>query len=98
MLPAVYTEREVSTGLDGLIDRHVQTRHVGVLIGFSSRIGAISGRSVVLGGLMVGQGAPIRVESMLKTPLLDPEGCLAELEELAEAGCELVRSAYTSLE
>ena len=57
-----------------------------------------SGRSVVLGGLMIGQGAPIRVESMLKTPLLDPEGCLAELEELAEAGCELVRSAYTSLE
>ncbi|MDR1944191.1 MAG: (E)-4-hydroxy-3-methylbut-2-enyl-diphosphate synthase [Synergistaceae bacterium] len=53
-----------------------------------------SAKSVNIGGLQFGGGAPVRVESMLKTPLEDAEGCLAELDELKKAGCELVRAAF----
>lgn len=53
--------------------------------------------SLLLGGLSIGAGSPIRVESMLKTPLADPEGCMEELNALHASGCELVRTAYTSL-
>ncbi|MDR0648484.1 MAG: (E)-4-hydroxy-3-methylbut-2-enyl-diphosphate synthase [Synergistaceae bacterium] len=53
-----------------------------------------SAKSVKIGGLVFGGGAPVRVESMLKTPLEDADGCLAELGGLAEAGCELVRVAF----
>lgn len=49
---------------------------------------------VSIGGLLVGGGAPVRVESMLKTPLEDLEGCLRELEGLVAEGCELVRTSY----
>ena len=51
-------------------------------------------KSVRIGGLEFGGGAPVRVESMLKTPLKDTDACLAELEALGEAGCELVRAAF----
>lgn len=47
-----------------------------------------------MGNLAIGQGAPVRVESMLKTPLADLERCCEELRELAGAGCELVRAAF----
>ena len=53
-----------------------------------------SSKSIKIGGLVFGGGAPVRVESMLKTPLTDPESCLRELEELKRAGCELVRIAF----
>ncbi len=51
-------------------------------------------RSVSIGKLEIGGASPIRVESMLKTPLGEPEKCLMELNGLAEAGCELVRVAF----
>ena len=50
-----------------------------------------SRKSVSIGGLRIGGGAPVRVESMLKTRLTDIEGCAAETEALAAAGCELAR-------
>lgn len=52
-----------------------------------------SSKSVKIGGLSIGGSSPVRVESMLKTPLSDLSGCLAELEGLAACGCELVRTA-----
>jgi (E)-4-hydroxy-3-methylbut-2-enyl-diphosphate synthase len=52
--------------------------------------------SVKIGGLQFGGGAPVRVESMLKSRLEDTESCLAELEGLMAAGCELVRVAFPS--
>ncbi|MDR3332044.1 MAG: flavodoxin-dependent (E)-4-hydroxy-3-methylbut-2-enyl-diphosphate synthase [Synergistaceae bacterium] len=55
-----------------------------------------SGRSVRIGGVQFGDGAPVRVESMLKSRLDDTESCLKELAELREAGCELVRVAFPS--
>jgi (E)-4-hydroxy-3-methylbut-2-enyl-diphosphate synthase len=57
-----------------------------------------SQKSVEIGGLRFGGGAPVRVESMLKTRLEDVEGCLAELGELEKSGCELVRTAFPSEE
>ena len=52
------------------------------------------GRPVMVGSLGVGNGFPVRVESMLKTPLQDLPGCLEEARSLAEEGCELVRVAF----
>lgn len=52
-----------------------------------------SARSVRIAGLTIGGHSPVRVESMLKTPLSDTGGCLEELRSLAEHGCELVRTA-----
>ncbi len=52
---------------------------------------------VRIGSLEVGGGNPIRVESMLTVPLVDRRGCRAQLEALAAAGCELVRTAYTDV-
>lgn len=51
-------------------------------------------KSVKIGGLVFGGGAPVRVEGMLKTPLEDTDGCMAELDGLSAAGCELVRAAF----
>ncbi|MDR1514435.1 MAG: (E)-4-hydroxy-3-methylbut-2-enyl-diphosphate synthase [Synergistaceae bacterium] len=51
-------------------------------------------KSVKIGGLEFGGGAPVRVEGMLKTPLEDLGGCIAELDMLRAAGCELVRAAF----
>lgn len=53
-----------------------------------------SRRSVKIGTLIVGGNAPVRVESMLKTPLSAPRDCEAELSALAKAGCELVRVSF----
>ncbi|GHV52192.1 4-hydroxy-3-methylbut-2-en-1-yl diphosphate synthase (flavodoxin) [Synergistales bacterium] len=51
-------------------------------------------KSVTIGGLQFGGGAPIRVESMLKTRLGNVDSCLDQLSSLASAGCELVRVAF----
>lgn len=51
-------------------------------------------RSVSVGSLEIGGSHPVRVESMLKTPLEDLEGCALELHRLAETGCEMARVAF----
>ena len=53
-----------------------------------------SKKTVDIAGLAIGGHNPVRVESMLKVPLTDPEKCLEELTRLSEAGCELVRVAF----
>ncbi len=53
-----------------------------------------SARQVTIKGLAIGGGAPVRVESMLKTPLSDLKGCAAECGALFKEGCELVRVAF----
>ncbi|MCC8178809.1 MAG: (E)-4-hydroxy-3-methylbut-2-enyl-diphosphate synthase [Cloacibacillus sp.] len=52
-----------------------------------------SRKSVSIEGLKIGGGAPVRVESMLKTRLTDIAGGTAETAKLAAAGCELARVA-----
>jgi len=53
-------------------------------------------RSVKIGPLEIGGGAPVRVESMLKTNLLEREKCLEQCESLLREGCELARAALPS--
>tara|TARA_B100001093_G_scaffold115711_2_gene108090 strand:- start:1309 stop:3033 length:1725 start_codon:yes stop_codon:yes gene_type:complete len=45
----------------------------------------------MVGGVGVGGGNPIRVQSMITADTLDTEACVAEVLELANAGCEIVR-------
>ncbi len=51
-------------------------------------------KCVVVGSLAIGGRAPIRVESMLKTPLSESDSLFKEMDELVDAGCELVRVAF----
>jgi (E)-4-hydroxy-3-methylbut-2-enyl-diphosphate synthase len=48
-------------------------------------------RPLRVGDAMVGNGAPITVQSMTNTPTPDLERTLAQVQALAQAGCEIVR-------
>jgi (E)-4-hydroxy-3-methylbut-2-enyl-diphosphate synthase len=50
-------------------------------------------RQVRVGGVAIGGGAPVAVQSMTNTPTRDAEATLAQIRRLAEAGCDLVRVA-----
>lgn len=50
-------------------------------------------RPVSVGGVAVGGGAPVTVQSMTNTDTADPVATLAQIARLAEAGCEIVRVA-----
>lgn len=50
-------------------------------------------RRVSVGEVTVGGGAPIRVQSMTNTDTRDPDATLAQIQRLADAGCEIVRVA-----
>lgn len=50
-------------------------------------------RQVMVGDIPVGGGAPVVVQSMLNRRADDSEANLAQIDALAEAGCELVRMA-----
>jgi (E)-4-hydroxy-3-methylbut-2-enyl-diphosphate synthase len=52
-----------------------------------------STRSVLVGGVPIGGGTPITVQSMTTTDTRDPAATLAQIARLAEAGCEIVRVA-----
>jgi (E)-4-hydroxy-3-methylbut-2-enyl-diphosphate synthase len=48
-------------------------------------------REVKVGPIVIGGGAPISVQSMTATDTADPESTIAQINALAEAGCEIVR-------
>jgi (E)-4-hydroxy-3-methylbut-2-enyl-diphosphate synthase len=50
-------------------------------------------RQVNVGGVLVGGGAPVSVQSMTTGKTHDVEGCVAEITRLAEAGADIVRVA-----
>jgi (E)-4-hydroxy-3-methylbut-2-enyl-diphosphate synthase len=50
-------------------------------------------RAVYVGGIRIGGGAPIVVQSMTTADTRDPQATLRQIHELAEAGCEIVRVA-----
>ncbi|MBC7460215.1 MAG: flavodoxin-dependent (E)-4-hydroxy-3-methylbut-2-enyl-diphosphate synthase [Thermoleophilia bacterium] len=56
-----------------------------------------SKRSVQVGRVTVGGGAPVAVQSMTTTQTNDPKATLAQIHELFEAGCEIVRVAVPGL-
>ncbi|MDO5044374.1 MAG: flavodoxin-dependent (E)-4-hydroxy-3-methylbut-2-enyl-diphosphate synthase [Coriobacteriia bacterium] len=53
-------------------------------------------RQVMVGKVAVGGGAPVVVQSMCSTDTQDTQQTLAQIHELAEAGCELIRVALPS--
>jgi (E)-4-hydroxy-3-methylbut-2-enyl-diphosphate synthase len=50
-------------------------------------------RRVTVGGIAIGGGAPVTVQSMTNTRTADAEATIAQICSLAEAGCDLVRVA-----
>ena len=50
-------------------------------------------RQINAGGVRIGGGAPVSIQSMLNTATTDVEGSLAQITALKAAGCELARLA-----
>ena len=51
-----------------------------------------------IGGVQVGGGAPVSVQSMTKTDTRDSQATSRQIRQLAEAGCEIVRVAVPDME
>ncbi len=50
-------------------------------------------QQVIAGGLAMGDGATITVQSMTKTPTADVDATVAQIHALEEAGCDIIRLA-----
>ncbi|MBI4666457.1 MAG: flavodoxin-dependent (E)-4-hydroxy-3-methylbut-2-enyl-diphosphate synthase [Nitrospinae bacterium] len=48
-------------------------------------------RQIILGGVIIGGGAPVSVQSMTNTDTRDVSATVAQIARLVEAGCEIVR-------
>ena len=55
-------------------------------------------RPVYVGGVQVGGGADITVQSMTKTDTRDVAATVRQIHELEEVGCDIIRSAVPDLE
>ncbi len=55
-------------------------------------------RQITLGGVPLGNGAPIAVQSMCNTDTRDAKATLDQIEMLEQAGCEIVRLAVPDAE
>jgi (E)-4-hydroxy-3-methylbut-2-enyl-diphosphate synthase len=64
-----------------------------------ARLGAMaSERQISVGGVKIGGGAPVVVQSMTLTKTHDVEATTAQIAALASAGCEVVRCAVPKTE
>ena len=54
-------------------------------------------RQITVGGVKIGGGAPVSIQSMLNTATTDVEGSLAQLDRLKNAGCEIARLAVPDM-
>ena len=55
-------------------------------------------KQIQVGGVLIGGGAPVTIQSMTNTPTQDVEATLKQIRELAAAGCEIVRVAVPDME
>ena len=55
-------------------------------------------RQINVGGVPIGGGAPVTIQSMTNTPTQDAAATLRQIRELAAAGCEIVRVAVPDME
>ena len=53
---------------------------------------------LTVGGVRIGGGAPVSVQSMTKTDTRDVRATLAQVHRLEKAGCEIVRLAVPDAE
>ena len=54
-------------------------------------------RQIHVGGVPVGGGAPVSIQSMCSTPTHDVEATVAQIRQLASAGCDIVRVAVPDM-
>lgn len=59
---------------------------------------ARNSRQIDLGGIKIGGGAPVTVQSMTKTDTRDIPGTVAQIKSLEKAGCDIVRLAVPDME
>ena len=55
-------------------------------------------RQISVGGVKIGGGAPVSIQSMLNRPNTDVEGCLEQIGALKKAGCDIVRLSVLDME
>ena len=55
-------------------------------------------RQIVVGGIPIGGGAPVVIQSMLNTDTSDVNACLEQIRRLKAAGCQIVRLAVPNME
>jgi len=55
-------------------------------------------RQIFVGGIPIGGGAPVVIQSMLNTKTTDVEGSLRQIRALASAGCQIARLAVPNME
>ncbi|MBF0591454.1 MAG: flavodoxin-dependent (E)-4-hydroxy-3-methylbut-2-enyl-diphosphate synthase [Nitrospirae bacterium] len=55
-------------------------------------------KQIAIGGVAIGGGAPISIQSMTKTDTTDVTATVTQIRQLKEAGCELVRLAVINEE
>ena len=60
--------------------------------------GDIMTRQINVGGVKIGGGAPVVIQSMLNTKTTDVAGSLAQIRALEAAGCQVVRLAVPNME
>ena len=54
-------------------------------------------RQIHVGGIAIGGGAPVSIQSMTNTPTHDVQATLGQIRALATAGCEIVRVAVPDM-
>ena len=55
-------------------------------------------RQMQVGGIPIGGGAPVVIQSMLNTKTTDVAGSLDQVHRLREAGCQIARLAVPNME
>ena len=55
-------------------------------------------KQILVGGVAIGGGAPVSIQSMLNTKTTDVEASLAQLRALKTAGCQIARLAVPNME
>ena len=55
-------------------------------------------RQINVGGVLIGGGAPVVIQSILNTKTTDVEGSLAQIRQLKDAGCQIARLAVQNME
>ncbi len=55
-------------------------------------------RQILVGGVPIGGGAPVVIQSMLNTKTTDVEGSLSQIRAMAAAGCQIARLAVPNME
>lgn len=55
-------------------------------------------RQINVGGVLIGGGAPVAIQSMLNTKTTDVEGSLSQIKALQTAGCQIARLAVPNME